>query len=139
MGGETERTLRLHPLELIANDRRAAAFLRVTAERAGRRLDIVMAEAIEFDEAGRVREFWAHANDQAAVGRFGSGWAWLAMHGGKLEVYSTPNQDSPVMEGKKVVLSMLVVGLVFLAVILLGDLSHYAAARRRRSKLDRPL
>jgi hypothetical protein len=34
---------------------------------------------------------------------------------------------------------MLVVGLVFLAVILLGDLSHYAAARRRRSKLDRPL
>ena len=42
-------------------------------------------------------------------------------------------------EGRKVVLSMLVVGLVFLAVILLGDLSHYASARRRRSKLDRPL
>ncbi|HEY7178554.1 MAG TPA: hypothetical protein VH305_05215 [Gaiella sp.] len=42
-------------------------------------------------------------------------------------------------EGKKVVLSMLVVGLVFLAVILLGDLSHYAANRRRRTKLDRPL
>ncbi len=42
-------------------------------------------------------------------------------------------------EGKKVVLSMLVVGLIFLAVILLGDLGHYAADRRRRSKLDRPL
>jgi hypothetical protein len=42
-------------------------------------------------------------------------------------------------EGKKVVLSMLVVGLVLLAVIVLGDLSHYAGARRRRSKLDRPL
>jgi len=42
-------------------------------------------------------------------------------------------------EGKKVVLSMLVVGLIFLGVILLGDLSHYAADRRRRSKLDRPL
>jgi len=42
-------------------------------------------------------------------------------------------------EGKKVVLSMLVVGLIFLAVILLGDLSHYTAARRRRNKLDRPL
>jgi Fe-Mn family superoxide dismutase len=37
---------------------------------------------------------------QAAVGRFGSGWAWLVVNGGKLEVYSTPNQDSPVMEGK---------------------------------------
>ncbi len=42
-------------------------------------------------------------------------------------------------EGKKVVLSMLVVGLIFLAVILLGDLSHYTSARRRRNKLDRPL
>ena len=42
-------------------------------------------------------------------------------------------------EGKDVVLSMLVVGLVFLAVIALGDLTHYAAAKRRRSKLSRPL
>jgi predicted membrane protein len=42
-------------------------------------------------------------------------------------------------EGRKVVLSMLVVGLVFLAVILLGDLSHYASNKRRRNKLDRPL
>ena len=42
-------------------------------------------------------------------------------------------------EGRKVVLSMLVVGLVFLAVILLGDLSHYAADKRRRNKLNRPL
>jgi|GEM_PF-1211159 hypothetical protein len=42
-------------------------------------------------------------------------------------------------DGKKVVLSMLVVGLVFLAVIGLGELTHYAGARRRRAKLDRPL
>jgi hypothetical protein len=42
-------------------------------------------------------------------------------------------------EGKKVVLSMLVVGLVFLGVVGLGDLVHYASARRRRAKLDRPL
>ena len=42
-------------------------------------------------------------------------------------------------EGRDVVLSMLVVGLIFLAVILLGDLSHYTSARRRRNKLDRPL
>ena len=37
----------------------------------------------------------------AAVGRFGSGWAWLAAgDGGTLEVLSTANQDTPVMVGK---------------------------------------
>src|SRR6185437_7617675 len=42
----------------------------------------------------------------AAVGRFGSGWAWLLAAGGKLEVLSTPNQDSPVMEGKTPILGL---------------------------------
>ena len=38
---------------------------------------------------------------KAGVGRFGSGWAWLiADQGGKLEIDSTPNQDTPLMEGK---------------------------------------
>src|ERR1700676_5593460 len=32
----------------------------------------------------------------AGIGRFGSGWAWLIAHGGKLEIISTANQDSPV-------------------------------------------
>ncbi len=36
----------------------------------------------------------------AAMGRFGSGWAWLVRDGSKLDIYSTANQDSPVMEGK---------------------------------------
>jgi len=36
----------------------------------------------------------------AAMGRFGSGWAWLVVHNGKLDIYSTANQDSPVSEGK---------------------------------------
>jgi len=36
----------------------------------------------------------------AAMGRFGSGWAWLVAHSCKLDIYSTANQDSPVMEGK---------------------------------------
>ncbi len=37
---------------------------------------------------------------QAGVGRFGSGWAWLVLAGGKLQILSTANQDSPYMNGQ---------------------------------------
>jgi Fe-Mn family superoxide dismutase len=40
---------------------------------------------------------------KAGVGRFGSGWAWVIASGGKLTIESTPNQDSPIMEGKAAV------------------------------------
>jgi Fe-Mn family superoxide dismutase len=43
---------------------------------------------------------------KAALGRFGSGWAWLVVDGGKLAITSTPNQDNPVMEGKKAILGL---------------------------------
>ena len=42
--------------------------------------------------------------EKAGVGRFGSGWAWLIDAGGKLTIESSANQDSPLMEGKKIVL-----------------------------------
>ena len=43
---------------------------------------------------------------KAAATRFGSGWAWLAVNNGALEVTSTPNQDSPLMEGKTPILGL---------------------------------
>ncbi len=44
---------------------------------------------------------------KAAGTRFGSGWAWLVVDGdGKLQVYSTPNQDSPYMEGHTPILGL---------------------------------
>ncbi|HHY72999.1 MAG TPA: superoxide dismutase [Bacillus bacterium] len=43
---------------------------------------------------------------KAAATRFGSGWAWLAVNNGQLEVTSTPNQDSPLMEGKTPILGL---------------------------------
>lgn len=42
----------------------------------------------------------------AAVSRFGSGWAWLVVENGELAITSTPNQDSPIMEGKTPILGL---------------------------------
>jgi Fe-Mn family superoxide dismutase len=46
------------------------------------------------------------AFSKAATARFGSGWAWLAAADGKLEVFSTANQDSPLMDGKTPLLGL---------------------------------
>ncbi|CAM3408734.1 MULTISPECIES: superoxide dismutase [Paenibacillus] len=43
---------------------------------------------------------------KAATTRFGSGWAWLVVKDGKLAVTSTPNQDSPLMEGQTPLLGL---------------------------------
>ncbi len=43
----------------------------------------------------------------AGAGQFGSGWTWLAVDGnGELEVFGTPNQDSPLMSGKTPILGI---------------------------------
>jgi Fe-Mn family superoxide dismutase len=42
--------------------------------------------------------------EAGGAGRFGSGWVWLVVKNGKLEIMSTANQDNPIMEGIKPVL-----------------------------------
>lgn len=49
-------------------------------------------------------EAMKEAFNTAAATRFGSGWAWLTLSEGKLEISSTPNQDSPISEGKQPIL-----------------------------------
>ena len=69
---ETTDSMELETLEVLANERHGAAFLRVTADRNGRRLDTVVADAFRFDDDGRIAEFWAHSADQAAIDAFWS-------------------------------------------------------------------
>jgi Fe-Mn family superoxide dismutase len=57
-----------------------------------------LAAAIEADLGGF--DTFREAFSNAAATRFGSGWAWLSMAEGRLQVESTPNQDSPIMEGR---------------------------------------
>ncbi len=63
-----------------------------------------LAAAIDSDLGGLDAFKEAFAN--AAGTRFGSGWAWLSVHNGKLEVSSTPNQDSPLMAGNTPILGL---------------------------------
>jgi Fe-Mn family superoxide dismutase len=62
--------------------------------------------AAAIDEAfGSVDALKAAVND-AGVKRFGSGWSWLVWNGSGLAVESTPNQDSPLMEGRTPILGV---------------------------------
>lgn len=63
-----------------------------------------LASAIEKELGGFGAFKEAFAN--AAATRFGSGWAWLALAHGKLNVYSTANQDSPLMQGHTPILGL---------------------------------
>ena len=55
-----------------------------------------------FGSFDKFKEIFANA----AVSRFGSGWAWLMVEDGRLGITSTPNQDTPIMDGKHVVLGL---------------------------------
>ena len=70
----------------------------------GAKLHGDIAEAIE-SEFGSFEEFKKKFGD-AAMNRFGSGWAWLVVNNGELEVFSTVNQDSPLIDGKIPILGL---------------------------------
>ncbi len=57
-----------------------------------------VAERIEQDFKGTGA--FAEAFAAAAVGQFGSGWAWLVLDGGKLKIETTANADTPLVHGK---------------------------------------
>jgi Fe-Mn family superoxide dismutase len=63
------------------------------SEPTGKLLDAINST---FDSVAKFKENFANA----AVGRFGSGWAWLSKDKDKLLIESTANQDSPIMEGR---------------------------------------
>jgi Fe-Mn family superoxide dismutase len=81
-----------------------AMFWQIMAPKAGGDPSGPLAEAIKAS-FGNLEAFKGEFK-KAALGRFGSGWAWLVDNGGKLAIESTPNQDSPVMEGKQVVMGI---------------------------------
>src|SRR4051794_34445690 len=55
--------------------------------------------AAAIDEAFGSFDAFKEQFEAAGVGRFGSGWAWLIVDGGKLAITSTPNQDNPITDG----------------------------------------
>ena len=103
-------------LEIIPEDKRAAVrnnggghanhtlFWEIMGPDGGGEPTGDLAAAIA-DTFGSVDDLKSQVND-AGVKRFGSGWSWLVWDGTGLAVLSTPNQDSPVMEGKTPILGV---------------------------------
>ncbi len=80
-------------------------FWQVMSPQGGGEPDGGLAAAILRDLGGL--EAFKQAFTQAALSRFGSGWAWLVVDGrGKLQVVSSANQDSPLMEGLTPILGL---------------------------------
>jgi Fe-Mn family superoxide dismutase len=106
----------LRSLDRLPEDRRTAArnnggghanhslFWQIMKPGGGGEPSGELASAIQ-DRFGGVDDLKMQVND-AGVKRFGSGWTWLVLDGGELAVVSTPNQDSPLMDGKTPILGI---------------------------------
>lgn len=79
-------------------------FWKVMSPNGGGEPEGALREAIE-NAFGSFEEFKKQFSE-AALGRFGSGWAWLVVSNGNLEILSTPNQDSPLSQGKTPILGI---------------------------------
>ena len=66
----THAQLNVEPLDILEGEEYLMSFTRVTADREGGHLDVVMAVAMRFGTDGRVVEYWTLSNDQAAVDAF---------------------------------------------------------------------
>ena len=79
-------------------------FWQVMAANAGGEPKGALAEAInsKFGSFDSFKETFSNAG----ANRFGSGWAWLVVAGGGIDVYSTANQDSPIMQGHVPILGL---------------------------------
>ncbi len=64
--------------------------------------DVIQAIEAKFSSLDKFKEQFS----TAAANLFGSGWAWLVLGNGQLEIVSTPNQDNPLSQGKKPVLGI---------------------------------
>ncbi|HWQ04638.1 MAG TPA: superoxide dismutase [Longilinea sp.] len=62
--------------------------------------------AKDIDAAFGTYEKFAELFKATAVGRFGSGWAWLVLEGGELKIVSTPNAETPLAKGQKALLTV---------------------------------
>jgi Fe-Mn family superoxide dismutase len=106
----------IHNLDALPEDKRTAVrnnagghanhgfFWQIMSPDGGGEPDGELANAIE-TTFGTLDALKQEVNE-AGVNRFGSGWTWLVVDGGSLAVMSTPNQDSPLMEGKTPVLGI---------------------------------
>lgn len=79
-------------------------FWEIMGPNAGGEPDGELMESIE-STFGSFDEFKKKFSEAAAT-RFGSGWAWLVISNGALEITSTPNQDSPLTDGKTPILGL---------------------------------
>jgi uncharacterized protein len=62
--------LSVEPVDILEGDDHLMSFTHVTADQEGKRLDVVMADAMRFGPDGRVEEYWTLSNDQRAVDEF---------------------------------------------------------------------